>query len=213
MDVVTAWEDTVGRIETAGIAVPAWAVVSAGEDVATATAGLRPPLAVKAVPGAVEHKSDAGMVAVGVNEPDAVAHHVARISDLQHGGPILVQEMVTSHVELLMSVRRDRDFGPVLTVGAGGVLVEVLDDVVHLALPVDVSEVETALRSLRISRLLRGFRGYPDRDVDSVVAAACALGDLLIADERLTEIELNPVMVAAEGAGCFAVDVSVSWRR
>ena len=98
-------------------------------------------------------------------------------------------------------------FGPAVLVGLGGILAEVLDDVAVLLAPVTADEVVDRLVTLRGAALLRGVRGRPGVDVDAVAAVVVAIGDLLVADPAIVEIDLNPVI--AGPAGALAVDALV----
>jgi acyl-CoA synthetase (NDP forming) len=104
---------------------------------------------------------------------------------------------------------RNTDFGPVLSIGSGGVAIELYRDVVHLALPVDEQQVLMALKTLKLSKLLRGFRGQPAADVDALARAAVRLGDMFLATPDLVEFEINPLLVRRKGEGVVAVDALV----
>ena len=115
--------------------------------------------------------------------------------------------MAAPGVELIVGGRRDAVFGPAVLVGFGGILAEVLDDVAVLLAPVGRAEVVDRLRALRGSALLRGVRGSDAVDVDAVAAVVVAVGDLLVADPEIEEIDLNPVIAGL--AGALAVDALV----
>ena len=124
--------------------------------------------------------------------------------------PVLVQEMV-SGVELLITVRLDTDWGPVLTVGAGGALVELLDDIAHVSLPCSEAEIAEAVARLDVDRLLRGFRGAPPADREAAVKAASLLSRITLSQgDAIEEIELNPLVVGTAGEGVYVVDVLVT---
>jgi acyl-CoA synthetase (NDP forming) len=105
-------------------------------------------------------------------------------------------------------VREDPQFGPFMLVGLGGVMVEVMRDVAIRLLPIDEDTARDMLRSLRGSALLGPFRGKPARDTDAVVRAITGLSRLF-ADHLpwLSDLEINPLIVLAEGQGARAVDV------
>jgi acetate---CoA ligase (ADP-forming) len=119
-----------------------------------------------------------------------------------------VEEMVTGAVaEVLIGVRRDAVYGATLTVGFGGVTAELLADTVTMVCPVTGAEVAAALQRLRLWPLLDGYRGRAKADVAAVVDVALRVQGML--DGAVMEIEINPLMVRAEGA--VAVD-AVIWR-
>jgi acyl-CoA synthetase (NDP forming) len=162
-------------------------------------AGLTPPYALKGLGFA--HKTEAGAVRLGLPSLEGQA-------EMPGATGYLVEEMVTGAVaEVLIGLRRDPVYGITLTLGMGGVTAEVLADTVTLVWPVTGDQVLDAARGLRLWPLLDGYRGRPKADMASVAAMAVRLGALMLADEGLEEIEINPVMVREQGA--VAVDALV----
>lgn len=147
------------------------------------------------------HKTEAGAVRLGLASLDGQG-------EMPGATGYLVEEMVTGAVaEVLLGLRRDPVYGVTLTLGMGGVTAEVLADTVTLVLPVTEAQVLEAARGLRLWPLLDGYRGRPKADMGAVAAMAVRLGALMLADESLEEIEINPVMVREQGA--VAVDALV----
>jgi succinyl-CoA synthetase beta subunit len=111
-------------------------------------------------------------------------------------------------LELIVGVREDPQYGPLMLVGLGGVLVEALGDIAMRLLPVDETEARTMLLELRARTLLGAFRGRAPRDVDAAARAIAGLSRMFL-DHRgaLTELEINPLIVLGEGEGVRAVDV------
>jgi len=126
---------------------------------------------------------------------------------------VLVQEMVDEGVEVVLSCLRRTDFGPVISIGSGGVAIELYRDVVHLALPVSAEQVLTAVRKLKLWTLLQGFRGKRAADVDALARAAVQFGDMFLASPDVLEFEINPVIVKRQGEGLSAVDALVTTAR
>jgi acetate---CoA ligase (ADP-forming) len=111
-------------------------------------------------------------------------------------------------------VTDDPEWGPVLTLGAGGKLVELLDDLVHLVVPTAATDVRGAIARLGVHRVLQGYRDVPPADVDAVVTAVMRLQHVFLTHiDELDEIELNPLIVRAAGKGVCLVDVLVTERR
>jgi acetyltransferase len=125
----------------------------------------------------------------------------------------LVQEMVDG-LEMILGVREDPQFGPFMLAGVGGVTVEATRDVAIRLLPIDEDTARGMLSSLRGASLLGAFRGRAARDVDAVVRAMTGLSRLFL-DHRnlLSDLEINPLIVLAEGNGVRAVDVRVVLRK
>lgn len=186
-----------------GIDVPAREVVAAAVAV-EAAARIGYPVVVKAV--GLDHKTDIGGVAVNLQDAGAVAGAAARLATLSPDGTVLVESMVSDGlVELLVSVRSSHPVGRLLTLGAGGELVEVMADTACLLLPESPEAVRAALERLRVWPLLAGgFRGRPAAAVDAVINVVGRLTDLVLDRPELIEIEVNPLVVTADRA--VAVD-------
>jgi acetyl-CoA synthetase/acetyltransferase len=183
-------------------------------DEALAGAGLGDDLVVKADCAGAVHKADAGAVRVGVRAEDAgrVASEVWRSARTALGADrvrgLLVEERARPLAELMVSVHRDPHVGAVVTVGAGGALVEVLADTACRLAPVEPAEAGRMLDELRLAPLLRGHRGAPAADRDALagaIAAVSRLGPLLGAGVDL--VEVNPL--AALPGGVLALDAVV----
>lgn len=183
-----------------GVTVPKGVTANdlAGLDVS----GIAKPFVLKGLGFA--HKTEAGAVRLGLTTLDGQA-------DMAGAAGYLAEEMVSGVVaELLVGLRRDPVYGATLTLGFGGVTAELLADTQTLVLPVAADEVREALRRLRLWPLLDGYRGRARADVDAVVAAVMALQAVMAEQTAIEEIEINPLMVRAQGA--VAVD-AVIWEE
>lgn len=208
------WTQAMQFCEDSGLAPPRWLELGAEDRAGTACAHLAYPLVVKVLPSDAEHKTEMGLVRLRVQSPDevdALAAEFRRRMGKPHAG-ILVQEIVGDGVEVVLSCLRQTDFGPVMSIGTGGIAIELYRDLVHVALPASPEQVLAALRQLKLWTLLKGFRGKPPADVDALVAAAVRFGDLFVASTELLEFELNPVIVRPRGLGLKAVDALVTRR-
>jgi acetate---CoA ligase (ADP-forming) len=120
---------------------------------------------------------------------------------------VLVAEQVVAGVELIVGVKQDPQFGPVVLVGLGGVLVEVLDQVAVGVLPLSVDEARGMLHTFPGCAVLAGVRGRPAADVDAVVDVLTRVGELALDSAGVVgELDLNPLIVGEVGAGCTVVD-------
>jgi acetate---CoA ligase (ADP-forming) len=172
------------------------------------------PVVVKGCSARIAHKSDLGLVEVDLRTEEDVRQAYERVATrLQSMDPqapgILVAPMITGRRELMIGGRVDPVFGPVVVVGEGGSYVEVLPDNRVLLAPVEPGDVRAALERLRIAPVLRGVRGEPPADVDALAAAVVAVSRLLDDETGVVEVDINPVLVDAAGAGCLAVDALV----
>ena len=154
------------------------------------------PLVLKALGHA--HKTEAGMVALNLASPDQVTIAAKTMPP----GPFLLEEMVQDVVaELLIGVVLDPAHGYVLTLGAGGILSELLQDTASLLIPTTGPEIETALKGLKIFPLLQGYRGKNPADLPAIVNAVLSLQSYVIANHgRIEEVEVNPLLALRSGA-------------
>ena len=191
-----------------GLPVPRGMVVSAAEAAGVANS-LGYPLVVKAVSAQLAHKTEAGGVQLNVQNAEGVRAAVARMAALSDR--FLVEQMATQVVaEIIVGVQRDAQFGLSLTLGAGGVLVELLQDVQTLLFPVARADVQSALHALKAWPLLAGFRGKSAGDVEALVDAVLAIAAYAQANTHtLLELDVNPVLVMPEGQGVLAVDALI----
>jgi acetyltransferase len=191
---------------------PRSAFAPSSDAAARAAAELGFPVALKAVTPDAIHKTELGAVALGLDSEAAVRDGAADIGARLAAASVeltgfLVQEMVDG-LEVIVGVREDDQFGPVMVVGLGGVFVEAIGDVALRLLPVTALDAREMLGELRGAALLGAFRGAPPRDVDALVRAIVGLSDIYL-DHRhhLSDLEINPLMVLAEGEGVRAVDL------
>ena len=187
-------------------------------EAAAAASAFGAAVAIRIVSPAAPHKSDAGGVALDVAPADAgaAARRVIEAATAWIRGRgeapdvrgVLVSPMLARPVaELLVGVRRDAQFGPVLTVGTGGVHVEWLRDVATRVLPVTAADIDEMLDTLRGARVFGGHRGSPPIDRSALVRAIAAVAGCALAHETIAEIEVNPLFASA--AGAVAVDVRI----
>ena len=183
-------------VSDAGVAMIPALPVSTATEAQAAARELGFPVVLKAL--AAEHKSDAGGVVVGI----ASAAELETAYRTLPAGPCSVERMapLDDGLELIVGVRRDPRFGPVLLVGLGGVFAEVFRDVAVALAPVEPDEAEHLLRSLRCAPLLEGARGRPRLDLTAAARAASALSHLAAQAPWLAELEVNPLLVTADGA-------------
>lgn len=191
-------------LASAGLPVPVGEEVEvAGAAEAAERIGF--PVVVK-VTGVV-HKSDVGGVVLDLRDAGAVAAVAGRL-----GGRVLVEEYVGDSVaELLVDIRREPPVGWLLTLGAGGSLVEVVRDTTSLLLPVDADDIRRALVGLGVGPLLSGHRGRPAADMDAIIAVVERLQRLVLERPDLVEVEVNPLL--ARPSGAVVADALVTIER
>jgi acetyltransferase len=191
-----------------GIALPRQALVSSAVDAAAKAAEIGFPIALKLIAAEVVHKTESGAVVLGLKRAEDVQAEGQKLLSKTLGkGQLLIQEMVQG-TEVLIGARMDPQYGPLLMVGLGGIFVEVLKDVAMRLLPVDEHEARVMLRGLRGYKVLEGVRGQKRRDIEALVRAMVGVSEIFAAHRNhLSDFEINPLMVRAEGGGVAAVDV------
>jgi acetate---CoA ligase (ADP-forming) len=209
--------DTRLLLRDVGIPVVPARHVHSAEEAARAAADFGVPVAMKIVSADIPHKTDVGGVLLAVETDAAPAAYDEILASCARARPtagldgVLVSPMRPPGTELLVGVTRDPQWGLVLAVALGGVLVEVLDDAVLEPLPVDVDLARAMLDRLRGAAVLRGVRGSPAADlarVAEVVAGVGRLAESLGGD--LDALEVNPLRV--RGSDIEALDALVTWR-
>ncbi len=188
----------------AGLPVPTGRLVGDGDAAEQAVDDVGGLAVLKAVVPGLVHKSDAGGVALGVTVATA-RETFERLAAL--GEDVLVEEMVPDGLEALVGVTPS-PLGAVLTVGLGGVLTEVMDDVALRLLPVDREDVELMLDETRLGTLLAGVRGAEPADRAALVDAVTAVAELAVGWAPGFELDLNPVRVLAAGRGVRVLDAA-----
>ena len=163
--------------------------------------GFDYPVVLKAM--GLAHKSEAGGVVVGLHDRDSLEAAIAKMSKNQIGGThYLIEEMIAAPVaELLVGVVGDPVHGYLLTIAAGGILTELLQDSVSLSLPVTEDGIDAALAGLKIAPLFDGYRGKAGVNRDALKKGILAIQNCVIAHrESITEIEVNPLILTADRA-------------
>jgi acetate---CoA ligase (ADP-forming) len=195
-------------LRSQGIGLPKQAMAGTAADAAAKAKDIGFPVALKLIAAEVVHKTESGAVVLGLKNAEEVQAEGQKLLSKTLGrGHLLIQEMVQG-TEVLIGARTDPQYGPFLMVGLGGIFVEVLKDVSIRLLPVDEREARAMLKELRGYKVLEGVRGQGPRDVDALVKAMVGMSEIFAAhSNHLSDMEINPIMVRAQGGGVAAVDV------
>lgn len=197
-----------------GVPVNRGAVTQTPEEARKIANGFDAPFVVKVVSPDIVHKSDVGGVVLNLETADDVANAVTEMAaklgrDLPKAkiDGYLVQEMRSAPLEMFVGANNDAQFGPMVMVGAGGVLIELLKDVAIARAPVSVDHARSMIEGLAVAPLLRGWRGSGPLDVDALAETVSRVS-WMVADlgPRFQELDANPVLVGRKGDGCVAVD-------
>jgi succinyl-CoA synthetase beta subunit len=195
-----------------GMPIPAGALARDPAEAREIAHRIGYPVVLKAQSGALAHKSDAGGVILNIADETGLTRAWETISasirtarpDLALVG-MLVETMATPGLELVIGARREGAWGPVLTIGLGGIWIEAMRDIRILPAGIDRDGILEELRKLKGASLLYGGRGKPGVDLDAIADCALRLGALMGGDPRITEIEINPLVVYPKAA--LALDV------
>jgi acetate---CoA ligase (ADP-forming) len=175
------------------------------------------PVALKVDSADILHKTEAGVVRLGLRTPDEVREAYEEITaaakrHVPHAtiAGVSVQEMVIGGVEVIIGIQYDAQLGPMLLFGSGGVMVEVFNDVALRHCPVTLGEARRMIEEVEGAKLLRGSRGKPATDIDALAATLVRVSQMAVNLEgRLAELDINPLMVLPVGQGVKAVDALV----
>jgi acyl-CoA synthetase (NDP forming) len=205
-------------LAAAGLPVVREALCETRDQAVAAAGAIGYPVALKLVADDVPHRSDLGLVAVRLRDSSEVGEAWDRLSAVRARAlasasvaGFVVQQMIEGGVEVLAGVKHDRDFGPVLAFGLGGIAAETVADVALRPLPLRVGDARTMIGETTIAaRLLAGVRGQGPSDVDALCLCLEALADYAWADRAaIAEIDLNPIKVLERGRGCVVVDALI----
>jgi acyl-CoA synthetase (NDP forming) len=203
-------------LAAAGIRLPQGALARTPDEAVAIAKRIGYPVALKAQAAALSRKTEAGGVALDLSGEvavrdawDAMMHNVKRAAPGLALDGALVEKMSPRGVELMVGAKRDQNWGTVLLLGLGGIWVEALGDVQALPASADETRIREALGKLRSAALLAGVRGAPPADLDAVVHAVLAVGRLMQSLPEVTEIDVNPLVIHAEGHGATALDALI----
>ena len=193
-----------GLLAGLGIPAPAGRLAESRNDVVQAGRELTFPLVLKA--GWLEHKSEHDGVKLGLGTPEQLLAAYDDMAGRLGGGEYVVEEqdMRAHAVEVLVGARADKDFGPVVTVGAGGTETELHQDICVELAPVSKAMALAMIGRLKCFPLLQGWRGRPATDIDALADIVVSVSEAVAANPHITEFEVNPIRVAPGGA--LAVD-------
>ncbi len=198
-----------------GVSGPDGQLVTSADAARAAFMEVGGPVVMKIVSPDILHKSDSGGIALGVLSAedaaatfDALTASQAAVHPSAEVRGVLVQRMVSGHGEALVGFRRDPLMGPVVVLGAGGVLAELLQDTTLRVAPVDLATAHEMVSEVRSFAAYAGFRNRPRGDLEAVARVVVAVSRLA-ACESVAEAEVNPLMILAEGEGACALDALI----
>jgi acyl-CoA synthetase (NDP forming) len=207
--------DSLALLAARGIAVVPHRLCRSRAEAVAAFAAIGGPVVVKGCSADIAHKSELGLVRLGVKTREEAGEVWAQMESIirKHGARfdgVIVAALAGGRREIMIGAHRDGVFGPVVAVGDGGKYVEIFRDTVLLLPPFSKDDVMEALGRLRIAPLFAGVRGEPPMDVEALCDAVVKVGELMRdPTARVMSLDLNPVLLDSKGRGCVVVDAVV----
>ena len=201
-------------LKTYGVKVPPFALVTSAEEAAKQAKKIGFPLVMKVVSPQILHKTDVGGVKVGIDNVNDVKKtfkdmygRLSKKKGVEVKG-ILLEKMVPKGIELIVGIQNDPQFGPVIMVGLGGIMTEVMKDVAFRMLPISTSDAKSMLNELKGAQLLKGFRDSEAIDTNMVAKMLVQIGKLGVENaDYINSIDFNPVVVYPKSH--FVVDAKI----
>lgn len=207
-------------MEAAGVALPESMVAKNFGSAVEAARGIGYPVVMKIVSRDIIHKSDAGGIALNIENADEVVDAFESISrnckehvPNAHIDGIEITQQVPKGIETIVGARRDPSFGPIVMFGLGGIYVEVMKDVAFRAYPLSRAETMSMMGETRSYPLLLGARGDERKDIDAVTDVILRIGTIVKECPEIADIEINPLVVYDQGEGVKAVDVRILLQK
>ena len=218
-NVVPSATSLIDHLQSAGLRVPRTVLATSADQAAAMVDEWGVPVVLKVNSPDILHKTELGGVRLEIENAEqaskAFEEILLSVTSLRPDAVINgidVQEFAPHGIEILLGVTTEPDLGPTLTIGAGGVLAELLDDAVTVPVPLHANEVREFLQGLKCWKLLSGYRGAGPSDVEALCRVASALSVAAHSwREHAPEIDLNPILVAERGHGAWLVDLLASF--
>jgi len=186
-------------------------LVSSSKDACDAAEEIGYPVVLKACGPDISHKTERGLVLVGLKRPEEVKEAFQNITERLQNDEwegILVQSMVKGERELVIGLVRDPQFGPCVMFGLGGIFTEILRDVSFRVAPIEKEDALSMMQEIRAKAILGPVRGMPPADTEILAKALVELGRIGVEHENVSEIDVNPMIIGPQGMPC-AVDALV----
>jgi acetyltransferase len=209
-------EEAIGILAAFGFPVLPFGIATSGADAAAIGERIGYPVVLKVSSEAIVHKFDVGGVVVGVRdgrEAAAAYERIVAASSAAFPGAeirgVYVQKMVAGGEEVILGLKEDPSFGPVIMFGLGGIFVEIFKDVRFRVAPVGPASATAMVREIHAFRMLAGARGKARRDVAAIEECIQRLSFMAVECPGIAELDINPLIVRDEGQGAFVADARV----
>ena len=198
-----------------GIPVPAYGIAKTAEEAVEIANGVGYPVAMKIVSPDIIHKTDVGCVKLGVEREEVkqtffeILYRAEKYTSPRRIEGVLVQQMIEGGKEVIVGMKRDTHFGPLIMFGLGGIYVEVFKDVSFGIAPLSRKDATEMIKSVKAYRILKGVRGETGSDIDSLVDVLLRVSQLSMDFPEILEADLNPIKVFEHGKGCYVIDFKI----
>jgi acetate---CoA ligase (ADP-forming) len=208
-------------LKALGLTAPHGGLARSAAEARSVANSIGGPVALKASSPDLLHKTEAGVIRLGLKSPEEVERAFEEIvAKAKKWNPqarldgVLVEEMIGGDTrEVIVGARQDLRFGPIVTFGLGGVFVEAIRDFVVWPAPLTLDEARQIIRRIRGYRILTAFRGRPAADLEALAQVLCQVGQFACQwQERIAELEINPLFVLPEGSGVIVGDALAALR-
>ncbi len=197
-----------------GIPIPSQKIAKTKEETIAAAEKIGYPVVMKLMAEDVVHKSDTGAVKLNIKSKEEVEQAFNELMKIQAQSEklISIQKMASEPItELIIGMTTDAQFGPALMFGIGGILVELLEDVSFRIAPITEYDAKEMIHEIKGFPILDGYRGKPKADIDAIVDALLKISDLVVKNEEIFEMDLNPVFIYDKGISC--VDARIILKK
>ena len=201
-------------LQEIGIPIPAQKLTKTKEETLSAVESIGYPVVLKLMAEDIVHKSDTGAVKLNIktNEETEKAFDELMAIQAQSEKTISVQKMADEPItELIIGMTTDAQFGPALMFGIGGILVELLEDVSFRIAPITEYDANEMIHEIKGFPILDGYRGKPKADITAIVDTLMKISDLVVKNEEIFEMDLNPVFIYENGLSC--VDARIILKK
>ncbi len=198
-----------------GIPVPAYGIAKTAEEAVEIANGVGYPVAMKIVSPEIIHKTDVGCVKLRVEREEVkkaffeILYRAEKYTSPRRIEGVLVQQLVEGGREVIVGMKRDTHFGPLIMFGLGGIYVEVFKDVSFGIAPLSRKDATEMIKSVKAYRILKGIRGELGSDIDSLVDVLLRFSQLSMDFPEILEADLNPIKVFEHGKGCYVIDFKI----
>ncbi|MBO4797524.1 MAG: acetate--CoA ligase family protein, partial [Candidatus Methanomethylophilaceae archaeon] len=199
-----------------GIPTPGEGTVRSAEDAAVRCDQIGYPVVMKILSPDIKHKTDVGGVVIGVKNSQEARDAYNKIMDSCTSkvpgariDGVSIQQMVSGQ-EVILSMIRDSQFGPVISFGLGGIYVEILREISQAHVPMTEQQLDEMIKTTKAYKLMSGARGLPEADIEALKDTIKRIVLIALENPEIHELEINPVIVGLKGKGCWAVDALVT---